>query len=95
MHFLGLKCVIFSDLYTAKGLFISAIRDEGFVIIFNYKLIMGRGPNFGLGAGAHVPEDLYEIPIGKVNVSIEGSDITLICTAIFLLLFFQNYHSCI
>ena len=79
-HFPGLKCVIPSDPYTAKGLFISAIRDEGPVIIFNHKLIMGRGPNPGLGSGAHVPEDPYEIPIGKANVSIEGSDITLIGT---------------
>ena len=70
-HFPGLKCVVPSDAYTAKGLYISALRDDDPVIIFNHKMLMG------LRAGPEVPEDMYEVPIGKANVAREGSDITL------------------
>ena len=77
-HFPGLKCVAPSDPYTAKGLYISAIRDEDPVIIFNHKLLMGRGAMAGLGGGAHVPEEAFETPIGKARIYKEGTDITLI-----------------
>lgn len=70
-HYPGLKCVVPSDPYTAKGLFIAAIRDNDPVIIFNHKLLMG------MRAGPEVPEELYEVPIGKANVVQEGSDVTL------------------
>ncbi|MDA1347744.1 MAG: alpha-ketoacid dehydrogenase subunit beta [Chloroflexi bacterium] len=70
-HFPGLKCVVPSDPYTAKGLYISALRDNDPVIIFNHKMLMG------LRAGPEVPERMYEVPIGKANVSRKGSDITL------------------
>ena len=79
-HFPGLKCVCPSDPYSAKGLFTAAIRDDDPVIIFNHKLLMGRGAMSGLGAGAHVPEEPYEVEIGKANVALEGSDVTLIGT---------------
>ena len=81
-HFPGLKCVVPSDPYTAKGLFVAAIRDDDPVIIFNNKLLMGRartaivGP--GLATGGHVPEEPYEVPIGQANVAREGSDVTLV-----------------
>ncbi len=81
-HFPGLKCVAPSDPYTAKGLFISAIRDDDPVIIFNHKLLMGRTakPTVGEGAvyGVNVPEEPYEIPIGKSIVARQGQDVTLI-----------------
>ncbi len=78
-HFPGLKCVCPSDPYTAKGLFASAIRDDDPVIIFNHKLLMGRGATQpGLGGGNHVPEEPYTVPIGKANVAREGSDVTLV-----------------
>ena len=70
-HFPGLKCVVPSDPYTAKGLYIAALRDDDPVIIFNHKLLMG------LRAGPEVPDEMYEVPIGKANVAQEGSDITL------------------
>ena len=71
-HYPGLKCVAPSDAYTAKGLFISAIRDDDPVIIFNHKLLMG------MGAQPNVPEEPYEVPIGKADVAREGSDVTLV-----------------
>ena len=81
-HFPGLKCVCPSDAYTAKGLFVSAIRDDDPVMIFNHKLLMGRGVTAdvgqGLAHGAHVPEEPYEVEIGKARVAREGFDVTLL-----------------
>ncbi len=72
VHFPGLKCVAPSDPYTAKGLLISAIRDDDPVIVFNNRQLMGLRPE------GHVPEDSYEIPIGKARTVVEGSDVTLV-----------------
>ena len=77
-HFPGLKCVIPSDPYTAKGLHIAAIRDDDPVVIFNHKLLMGRGATPSGGEPSHVPEEPYTVPIGKANVAREGSDVTLV-----------------
>ena len=70
-HFPGLKCVVPSDPYTAKGLYIAALRDDDPVLLFNHKMLMG------LRAGPGVPEEMYEVPIGKANVAREGTDVTL------------------
>ncbi len=82
-HFPGLTCVAPSDPYTAKGLFISAIRSDDPVIIFNHKLLMGRTAKSadigeGEGFGVVVPEEMYEVPIGKAHIDREGTDITLV-----------------
>lgn len=80
-HYPGLKCVVPSDAYTAKGLFISAIRDNDPVVIFNNILLMGRSSKSSDSSGGtlvHVPEDAYTIPIGKANIAKEGSDATLV-----------------
>jgi len=82
-HFPGLKCVAPSDPYTAKGLFISSIRSDDPVIIFNHKLLMGRSAKTadigqGEGFGVIVPEEMYEVPIGKAHIDREGTDITLV-----------------
>ncbi len=73
VHFPGLKCVAPSNPYNAKGLHIAAIRDDDPVIVFNNKLLMG-----GVGTGSHVPEEAYEVEIGKAHVAREGTDVTLI-----------------
>ena len=71
-HFPGLKCVVPSNPYTAKGLFVSAIRDDDPVIIFNNRQLMGfRGE-------PHVPEEPYAIPIGEAHTAREGDEITLV-----------------
>ncbi len=69
-HIPGLKGVCPSDPYTAKGLLIAAIRDDDPVVYFEHKGLYGNtGP---------VPEESYEIPIGKARTVREGSDITLV-----------------
>lgn len=67
----GVKVVIPSNPYDAKGLLISAIRDNDPVIFLEHmKLYRSfRG---------EVPEGDYSIPIGKANVVREGSDVTII-----------------
>ena len=71
-HFPGLKCVVPSNPYNAKGLMASAIRDDDPVIVFNNRQLMG------LRFDDHVPEGEYTIPIGKSDIKQEGVDITLI-----------------
>ncbi|SFQ74911.1 branched-chain alpha-keto acid dehydrogenase E1 component [Psychrobacillus psychrotolerans] len=67
----GLKIVIPSTPYDAKGLLKAAIRDEDPVMFFEhkraYRLIKGE-----------VPEEDYTIEIGKADVKREGEDITVI-----------------
>jgi 2-oxoisovalerate dehydrogenase E1 component beta subunit len=67
----GLKVVAPSTPYDAKGLLISAIRDEDPVLFFEhkrcYRLIKGEVPNIE-----------YTVPIGKADVKKEGGDITVI-----------------
>jgi len=78
-HYPGLKCVVPSNPYTAKGLFTSANRDNDPVISFNNMLLLGRGASEGVTPGeGHVPEEPYVVPIGKADVAREGSDITLL-----------------
>ena len=69
-HIPGLKGVVPSDPYTAKGLLISAIRDDDPVVFFEHKgLYTNRGP---------VPEEPYTYPIGKARTVRQGSDVTLV-----------------
>ncbi|MEC2075441.1 alpha-ketoacid dehydrogenase subunit beta [Metabacillus fastidiosus] len=67
----GLKIVIPSTPYDAKGLLKAAIRDNDPVLYFEhkraYRLLKGE-----------VPEDDYIVPIGKADVKREGDDITVI-----------------
>ena len=71
-HMPGLKCVVPSDPFTAKGLEIAAIRDDDPVIVFQSILLMGM--NFDV----HVPDESYAIPIGKARIVREGDDVTLV-----------------
>lgn len=67
----GLKIVMPSTPYDAKGLLKAAIRDNDPVLFFEhkraYRLLKGE-----------VPEEDYVLPIGKADVKREGSDITII-----------------
>lgn len=67
----GLKVVIPSNPYDAKGLLISAIRDNDPVIFLEHmKLYRSfRG---------EVPDGEYSIPLGKANVVREGNDVTIV-----------------
>lgn len=66
----GLKVVIPSDPYEAKGLLKSSIRDNDPTIFMESELMYGdKGP---------VPEGEYLIPLGVANVKITGTDITIV-----------------
>ena len=69
-HIPGLKVVMPSTPYDAKGLLISAIRDDDPVIFIEHKLLYNRK---GL-----VPEKEYTIPVGMADVKREGKDITIV-----------------
>ena len=69
-HIPGLKVVVPSTAYNAKGLLISAIRDDGPVVVLEHKFL-------GFAAKGHVPEETYSLPIGKAEVIRAGTDVTL------------------
>ena len=69
-HVPGLKCVVPSSPYDAKGLLIQSIRDDDPVIFFEHKLLYGLESD--------VPEESYAIPFGEANVVREGDDVTIV-----------------
>ena len=78
-HMPGLKVVVPSNPYDAKGLMISAIRDDNPVLFMFHKGVMGlpwmaKNPR-SIGP---VPEDAYTVPIGKAAVAHTGSDVTVV-----------------
>ncbi|QQG48061.1 MAG: pyruvate dehydrogenase (acetyl-transferring) E1 component subunit alpha [archaeon] len=70
-HTPGLKVVIPSNAYDAKGLLASALRDEDPVIFMEPKRLYDS-PKMD------VPEEPYSIPLGKAKVVREGSDVTIV-----------------
>lgn len=70
-HTAGLKVVIPSTPYDAKGLLIAAIRDPDPVIFLEPKRIYRAFKQ-------EVPEEAYLIPIGKAKVLQEGTDVTVV-----------------
>ncbi|HEX8997279.1 MAG TPA: alpha-ketoacid dehydrogenase subunit beta [Ktedonobacterales bacterium] len=78
-HVPGLKVVVPSTPYDAKGLMITAIRDDNPVVYFMHKGIMGLGWMTMLEASAGpVPEDEYTIPFGVADIKREGTDLTIV-----------------
>lgn len=67
----GLKVIVPSNPYDAKGLLISAIRDNDPVFFMEHL-------NLYHAFRQDVPEEDYTVPIGKANIVREGSDITII-----------------
>jgi pyruvate dehydrogenase E1 component beta subunit len=82
-HLPGMKVVVPSNPADAKGLMVSAIRDENPVVFFFHKGIMGlpwmaKNPrSIGL-----VPEEPYQTPIGVASVAREGTDVTIVTLAL-------------
>ena len=70
-HVPGLKVVVPSTPYDAKGLFKAAVRDDNPVVIFEHKISYRK-------VKGHVPDEDYTIPLGVADVKREGTDITLI-----------------
>jgi len=74
VHVPGLKVVMPSTPYDAKGLMIAAIEDNNPVIFFEHKLLYNL-------KGA-VPEEPYRVPLGKTQIAREGTDLTVVATSI-------------
>jgi pyruvate dehydrogenase E1 component beta subunit len=71
-HVPGLKVVMPTNAYDAKGMMISAIRDDNPVIFISNKRC--------LQTSCEVPEDAYTVPLGVAEVKRTGSDLTLVAT---------------
>jgi acetoin:2,6-dichlorophenolindophenol oxidoreductase subunit beta len=69
-HIPGLKVVIPSSPYEAKGLMIEAIRDDDPVVFFEHKLLYDDEEE--------VPDEPYRIPFGEANLVREGGDVTIV-----------------
>lgn len=69
-HIPGLKVVMPSTPYDAKGLLKAAIRENNPVAFFEHKL--------GYAVKGEVPEEPYTIPIGKADIKRHGKDVTII-----------------
>jgi len=73
VHVPGLKVVMPSTPYDAKGLLKSAIRDDDPVFFIEHKLLyLQKGP---------VPEEEYTVPLGVAEVKREGRDATIVATS--------------
>jgi len=73
MHMAGLKLVLPSTPYDAKGLLKTAIRDNNPVVYFYHKLL---GAEVG-----EVPEEEYTIPFGLADIKKSGEDVTIVATS--------------
>ena len=78
-HMPGLKVVVPSNAYDAKGLMTQAIRDNNPVMFMFHKGIMGLPwMAYFEGSTNEVPEEAYTIPFGKAKVVRSGTDITIV-----------------
>ncbi|WP_213422657.1 alpha-ketoacid dehydrogenase subunit beta [Bhargavaea massiliensis] len=66
----GVKVVVPSNPYDAKGLMLAAIEENNTVVFSEDKMLYGLK--------GHVPEEYYTVEIGKANVVREGSDLTIV-----------------
>ncbi len=73
-HIPGLKVVMASTPYDAKGLMKASIRDDNPVVFFEDKISYSK-------VKGHVPTEEYVIPLGVADVKREGRDITIIGTS--------------
>jgi pyruvate dehydrogenase E1 component beta subunit len=75
----GLKVVVPSNAYDAKGLMVQAIRDDNPVLFMYHKGIMGLPwMAYFEGSSNEVPEASYAIPFGQARVAREGRVVTLV-----------------
>ncbi|MFZ3126438.1 MAG: alpha-ketoacid dehydrogenase subunit beta [Rhodoferax sp.] len=78
-HMPGLKVVVPSNAYDAKGLMIQAIRDDNPVVVMYHKGIMGLPwLAYVEGSTNAVPQAPYTIPFGQAKVVREGRDATIV-----------------
>lgn len=73
MHIPGLKLVMPSTCYDAKGLMLAAIADQNPVLILDHRM------NFNYQG--MVPPDFYKVPLGKGIVRRKGKDVTIVAVS--------------
>lgn len=76
MHIPGVRVVLASTPYDAKGLLKSAIRNDDPVLFFEHMGTYNRTEE--------VPEESYTLPLGEAAVEREGSDVTVVATQLML-----------
>jgi len=72
-HIPGLKVVMPTTSYDAKGLLISSIEDNNPVIFIEHRWLYNLT--------GHVPEGVYRVPLGQARVIREGNDVTIAATS--------------
>lgn len=72
-HFPGLKVVMPTSAYDAKGLLNAAVRDANPTIFIEHRWLYHIID--------HVPDEYYAVPIGKAKIIQEGSDVTLVASS--------------
>jgi acetoin:2,6-dichlorophenolindophenol oxidoreductase subunit beta len=78
-HLPGMKVVVPSNPYDAKGLMIASIQSNDPVVFIFHKGIMGLGwMKKNKRSIGEVPEEQYVVPIGKARVAREGTDVTIV-----------------
>lgn len=75
-HIPGLKVVMPSCPYDAKGLLIASIKDDNPVVFVEHKLIYKNKKYV-----QDVPEEMYDIPLGIGDIKREGKDISIVATS--------------
>jgi len=82
-HLPGMKVVAPSNPYDAKGLMVSAIRDDSPVVYMFHKGVMGLAwmakNQRSIG---DVPDEAFTVPIGKARVAREGSSVTVVTVSL-------------
>ena len=76
-HIPGLKVVMPSNPFNAKGLLISAVEDDNPVIFLEHRWLHNLADD--------VPAEKYTIPIGKARIAREGRDVTLVAHSYMML----------
>lgn len=69
----GVKCVVPSNAYDARGLLLESIRDDDPVIFCEHKMIYDMK--------TEVPDDPYTIPLGVASYPRRGTDVTVVALA--------------
>lgn len=77
VHVPGLKVVMPSSPYDAKGLLLAALEDNNPVMFFEHKLLYKTKGD--------VPEEMYTIPLGQSHVVREGAHLTVIATSVMVM----------
>lgn len=73
MHVPGLKLVMPATAYDAKGLLISAVRDDDPVMFIDDRWLYDEIDE--------VPEEMYEVPIGKGAIRRQGADVSIVASS--------------